>query len=155
MGSRSLFRALVVVTAVLAFAAGPVIEARSTGASAGATSRHADPAACTPGKKACPIRITFAPGAYSGQRSSTLHTIDSKRWFVVGLHANQEVVVWVIGAGPTRGTVYFPGGGATGQPGGRIWDDQAPSTGDYKIKATESLMGEEWSGKVTVLVVAI
>jgi hypothetical protein len=155
MGSRSLFRALAVVTAVLAFAVGPAIEARSSGATAGVASRHADPASCTPGRKACPIRIRFSSGAYSGQASSRLHTIDSKRWFVVGLRRNQEVVVWVIGDGPTRGTVYFPGGGGTGGPGGRIWDDQAPSTGDYKIKATESLMGEEWSGKVTVLVAAI
>jgi hypothetical protein len=155
MGSRSLFRALVITTAILAFAAGPAMEARSTGASAGAASRHADPASCTPGKKACPIRITFAPGAYSGQASSRLHTIDSKRWFVVGLRKNQEVVVWVIGAGPTRGIVYFPGGGQTGQPGGRIWDDTAPATGNYKIEVTEDSMAEQWSGKVTVLVVAI
>src|SRR6478735_8186071 len=155
MGSRSLFRALVVVTAVLAFATGPVIEARSTGASADAASRHADPAGCTPGKKACPIRITFASGAYSGQASSSLHTIDSKRWFVVGLHKNQEVVVWVIGAGPTRGIVKFPGGGQDGGPGGRIFDDQAPATGDYKVLTTEDSMANQWSGKVTVLVVAI
>ena len=73
----------------------------------------------------------------------------------MGLHKNQEVVVWVIGAGATRGTVSFPGGGGIGQPGGRIWDDRAPSTGDYRIKATESQMGEQWSGRVTVLVVAI
>ena len=153
MGSRSLFRALVVTTAILAFAAGPAIEAR-TGA-AHATSRHADPASCSPGHKSCPIRINFAPGAYSGQASSTLQTIDSKRWFVVGLHKNQEVVIWVIGAGPTRGIVKFPGGGQDGGPGGRIFDNQAPATGDYRIKATEDSMAEQWSGKVTVLVVAI
>jgi hypothetical protein len=155
MGSRSLFRALVLIMAIVAFAAGPAIEARSTGASNAATSRHADPASCTPGKKACPIRINFASGAYSGQASSRMHTITSKRWFVVGLHKNQEVVVWVIGAGPTRGIVHFPGGGFSGQPGGRVYDDSAPSTGDYKIQVTEDSMAEQWSGKVTVLVVAI
>ena len=155
MGSRSLFRALVIGTALVAFAAGPSIEARTTGASNAAASRHAQPAACTPGQKACPIRITFASGAYSGQASSTLQNINSKRWFVVGLQKNQEVVVWVIGKGATRGIVKFPGGGGTGEPGGRIWDDQAPKTGDYRIKATEDPMAEEFNGKVTVLVVAI
>lgn len=154
MGSRSLFRALVVTTAILAFAAGPAIEARSAAPNAGA-SRHAHPASCSPGKSACPIRITFATGAYSSQASSSLHTINSKRWFVVGLKKNQEVVVWVIGAGPTRGIIKFPGGGQDGGPGGRIYDNQAPSTGDYKIQVTEDPMAEQWSGKVTVLVVAI
>jgi hypothetical protein len=155
MGSRSVFRALVIVTAILAFAVGPTIDARSAGASNGATARHAHPASCTPGKKDCPIRITFAQGAYSGQASSSLHTITSKRWFVVGLHKNQEVVIWVIGAGPTRGVVHFPGGGQDGGPGGRIYDNQAPSTGDYRIVVSEDSMAEQWSGKVTVLVVAI
>jgi hypothetical protein len=157
MGSRSLFRALVIVTAILAFTAGSaVIEARSSGASSVAASRHAGPATtCTPGKRSCPITITFASGAYSGQASSHLHTINSQRWFQVGLQKNQEVVVWVIGAGPTRGVIYFPGGGQDGGPGGRIYDNQAPSTGNYRIQVTEDSMANEWSGKVTVLVVAI
>jgi hypothetical protein len=150
-----LFRAVVVIGAILAFAAGPTIEARSTGASA-ATSRHASPASCTtPGKRSCPITIPFASGAYSGQASSRLHTINSKRWFQVGLRKNQEVVVWVIGAGLTRGVIYFPGGGQDGGPGGRIYDNQAPATGNYRIQVTEDSMANEWSGKVTVLVVAI
>jgi hypothetical protein len=154
MGSKSVFRALVVITAILTFAAGPAIEAR-TGAS-NAASRHADPASCTPGKKACPIRINFAPGAYSGQASSTLHTVFQKRWFVVSLQKHQEVTLWVIGAGPTRGIFYDPSGTAlSGGPGGRIYDDQVHATGDFKIQASESMMGEQWSGKVTVLVVAI
>src|SRR6478735_3141993 len=149
MGSRSLFRALVVVGAILAFAAGPAIEARSTGASH-AASRHADPASCTPGKKACPIRINFAPGAYSGQASSTPHTVFQKRWFVVSLQKHQEVTLWVIGAGATRGIFYDPSGTALGGgPGGRIFDDAVHATGDFKIQATESQMGEQWSGKVT------
>lgn len=153
---KSLFRVLIAVAAIAVFAAGPAIDAHtSSNASAGASGAAAHPATCTPGHRACPIRINFASGAYSGQASSHLSTINSKRWFVVHLHRGQEVTVWVIGAGSTRGSVYFPNGGGTGEPGGRIWDDQAPSTGDYRIKATESLMGEEWSGTVTVLIVAI
>jgi hypothetical protein len=149
-------RALIASLAIVAFTVAPATNARTGSADAGAsTAGGAQPAACRPGKRACPIRINFAAGAYSGQASSRLRSITAKRWFVVRLHRNQQVTEWVIGDGPTRGTILFPNGGGTGGPGGRIWDDTVPSTGDYLIKATESLMAEEWSGKVTVLVVAI
>jgi hypothetical protein len=114
---------------------------------------HARPAACTPGHKACPIRITFAPGAYSGQAHSHLGGINARRWFSVQARKNQTMIVIVQGEGPTRGTVYFPGGGSSGQPGGRVYDGRTHGTGTYKIKVTESLMGEAWSGRVDVLVV--
>ena len=158
MGFKSVFRVLVAATAVFAFTAAPAIDAR-TGPTSAVAPQNVKPASCTPGQKACPIRINFASGAYSGQASSTLANINSKKWFVVNLHKNQEVTMWVIGGGATgstRGFVYRPNGQPlAGGPGGRIYDDTAPATGDYLIKATESPMGEQWSGRVTVLVVAI
>jgi hypothetical protein len=130
-----------------------------TVAAAGRTSETAQPAtqarpaACTPGHKACPIAITFAPGAYSGQASSRLGGINARRWFSFQARKNQTMIVIVAGAGPTRGTVFFPNGGSSGQPGGRVYDGRTHGTGTYKVKVTESLMGEAWSGPVDVVVV--
>jgi hypothetical protein len=108
---------------------------------------------CTPGARACPIRISFARGAYSGQRSSHLLGIRSQRWFVVHARAGQAMIVIVEGRGPTRGVVSFPNGRSSGQPGGRVFDAVVPATGDYRIRVTESPMGEAWSGRVDVVVV--
>jgi hypothetical protein len=59
-------------------------------------------ATCSPGASACPIRISFAPGAYSGQAEGRLTGINSEQWFVVNARAGQAMVVVVQGAGPTR-----------------------------------------------------
>ena len=109
-------------------------------------------AACVPGRRACPIPIAFERGAFSGQRSSRLTGITSERWFAVRARAGQTLVVVVDGAGPTRGVVYFPNGQQDGQPGGRVYDGPAPVTGVYRIRVTESLMAEAWSGRITVVV---
>ena len=108
--------------------------------------------ACAPGARACPIRITFAAGAYSGQSHSQLTGIRSQRWFVVRARAGQTMVVVVEGSGTTRGIVYTPNGHASGQPGGRVFDATVPLSGDYRIRVTESPMGEAWSGRVDVVV---
>lgn len=112
--------------------------------------------ACTTGRSsACSIRLTFAPGAYSAQARSSLSGATSSRWFVVNLRAHQHLVVWVVGHGATGGTLYFPGGGHVGQPGGRVFDDEVPRSGDYRIRVSELVMGDAWSGRVDVLVVAL
>lgn len=109
-------------------------------------------AACSPGARACPIRIAFAAGAYSGQAHSQLTGILSKKWFVVRARADQTMVVVVEGLGATRGTVFFPDGQSSGQPGGRVFDGTLPVSGDYRIRVGESPMGEAWSGRVDVVV---
>ncbi len=122
-------------------------------ASGAATRRSAPAAACAPGATACPIRITFGSGAYSGQAHAQLAGIHSARWFVVHARAGQSMVVIVEGRGPTRGVVHFPNGRSSGQPGGRVFDATVPVTGDYRIRVTESSMAEAWSGRVDVVVV--
>jgi len=57
----------------------------------------------------------------------------------------------VKGHGPTRGVVYFPNGRSNGQPGGRVFDGTLPVSGDYRIRVTESAMGQAWSGRVVVI----
>jgi hypothetical protein len=62
------------------------------------------------------------------------------------------MVAVVEGAGATRGMVSFPNGQSVGQPGGRVFDGVLPASGDYRIRVTESSMGEGWSGRVDVVV---
>lgn len=137
-------------------ALGSVSLVGATGSSPARTAKlgaAAAPAACTPGRSACPIPIRFARGAYSGQATSTLTGISSQRWFSVKARAGQTMIVLVEGRGPTRGEVRFPNGLKDGQPGGRVFDGPLPVTGTYRIRVTESLMGTAWRGPVTVVVV--
>ena len=149
-------RLLGIVAAVVFSAAVPALAVGATGPTSSAPSSsanavHAD--TCRPGGHDCPIRIAFAPGAYSGQAHSRLTGIDSRRWFVVNAAAGQTMIVIVEGAGPTRGFVTDPHGATTGQPGGRVFDATVDVSGDQRIRVTESPMGEAWSGRVDVLVV--
>jgi hypothetical protein len=109
---------------------------------------------CRAGSSACPIRITFAPGAYSAQATGSLASQSVDTWFVVRARANQSAIVIVEGAGPTRGIVYFPNHRYSGMPGGRVFDGLLSVTGDYRIRVSESTMAQPWHGPVTVLVVA-
>ncbi len=106
---------------------------------------------CTPGSRSCPIRLDFATGAYTAQAGSQLPGVHARRWFVVHTEATQSMVLVVAGAGPTRGTVSFPNGTTSGQPGGRIYDGLVPATGDDLILVTESQMAQGWSGRVDVV----
>lgn len=143
-----------VVAALLAAALPTVVLAGSAApaASGQRASAHVSQAACVRGSKACPIRIVFRHGAYTGQAHSSLTGQGMDRWFVVRARAGQTMVVVVQGAGATGGTVYLPGGGQDGQPGGRVFDGPLPTTGDYRIRVTESLMAEPWVGRVDVVV---
>ena len=143
--------------AAILVVSGPAFAANATsldGARPSSPDASTAAARCSAGAHACPIRITFASGAYSGQASSQLTGISSEKWFVVRAQAGQTMVVVVEGRGATRGTVVFPNGHASGQPGGRIFDGTLPASGDYRIRVTESSMGEAWSGPVSVVVLA-
>jgi hypothetical protein len=154
MNRTTAFRWLLSGVGAIALAtSGPALAAGASTDGTRSASTHVT-TACTPGAKACPIRITFAPGAYSGQAHSQLTGINSKQWFVVNANAGQTAVVVIEGAGATAGILRFPSGETNGQPGGRIFDGNLPVTGDYKIKVIESQMGEAWSGRVDVVVLA-
>ncbi len=157
MNWTNALRGFVGVVMAIAFStAGPAAAAGGVPGSP-ATETPAGPiqplTACTPGARSCPIRITFAPGAYSGQGHSEMLGIRSQRWFVVHARAGQVMIVIVEGRGATRGVVSSPGGSSNGQPGGRVFDASVPRTGDYRIHVTESPMGQGWSGRVDVVVV--
>lgn len=157
MNKTSALRGLLGVMVAIALASAAPAAAATRGSAsqaAGLSPRAvAQAVTCTAGSRACPIRISFASGAYSGQAHSQLTGIHSEKWFVVNARADQHMIVIVGGAGPTRGFVYFPDGHSVGQPGGRVFDETLPASGDYRIRVTESQMGEGWSGRVDVLVV--
>jgi hypothetical protein len=142
--------------AILLAGSGPALASAAAGPSDVTNQRDAagigTTTTCSPGARACPIRIVFAAGAYSGQAHSQLSGIRSRKWFVVGAHAGQTMIVVVEGRGPTDGIVYFPNGQSDGQPGGRVFDGQVPVSGDYRIRVSESQMAEAWSGRVDVVV---
>ena len=156
MNRTGALRGLLGAVAAIALAtSGPALA--SGGASTSETQRLSSQvvqtaATCSPGARACPIRIRFAAGAYSGQAHSQLTGIRSQRWFVVHARAGQTMIVIVKGHGPTRGIVSFPNGQSSGQPGGRVFDGTLPVSGDYRIRVTESAMGQAWSGRVDVVV---
>jgi hypothetical protein len=157
MHKTTVFRAMlggaVAAALVIALATSSVLAGGGGLIPAGHASRAAlTSATCSPGARSCPIRITFAKGAYSGQAHGHLNGITSQQWFVVKASAGQTMVVVVKGAGPTRGIVYSPTGTTSGQPGGRVFDGVLSASGDHRIQVSESSMGEGWSGGVDVIV---
>ncbi len=109
-------------------------------------------AACVRGAKACPIPVVFRPGAYTGQARAVFTKPTQEKWFSVRARAGQTMVVVVVGKGATAATLYFPGGTQDGGPGGRVFDGQVPATGATRIRVTEDMMAEQWTGPVTVVV---
>jgi hypothetical protein len=91
-------------------------------------------------------RIRFKKGQTVACVQGTLHHIHDEASFVLHARAGQHMRVNIIGKGPTRGVVTFPSGQQDGGPGGIIFDAHLPETGNYRIRVTESSMGEEWEG---------
>ena len=128
---------LVAALAASVVGAVPVAAAPS---GAGSAVPQPEAVSCVAGHSACPMVITFALGAYTAQRSSRLTGVSDQKWFVLHARANQHLIVWVVGAGATRGTVLFPNGQQDGQPGGEVFDGILPVSGNYRIRVTESPM---------------
>ncbi len=97
-------------------------------------------------------RIKFKRGATSATASGWLNKVGDQAYFVLTARAGQHMRVTINGRGATRGVVTFPSGKEDGQPGGVIFDDRLDETGDYRIRVTESQMGESWRGRFTVKV---
>ncbi len=99
-----------------------------------------------------PLRIVFARGATVARARGYMRHIHDELWFVLRASAGQHMRVEVNGQGSTRGVVVFPSGKQDGGPGGLIFNDVIDEDGDYKIRVTESSMGESWRGKIVVIV---
>jgi hypothetical protein len=91
-------------------------------------------------------RIRLKKGQTVAYVKGTLRHIHDEAYFVLRARAGQHMRITITGEGPTRGVITFPSGKQDGGPGGLIFDDHLPETGDYRIRVTESSMGEEWKG---------
>src|SRR5262245_46324518 len=89
-------------------------------------------------------RIRFKKGQTVACVKGSLHHIHDEASFVLHARAGQRMQVNIIANGPSRGVVTFPSGRQDGGPGGIVFDDRLTETGDYRIRVTESSMGEEW-----------
>ena len=95
-------------------------------------------------------RIVFNRGAVESEAHGKLTTMSDQLRFVVRARAKQHMLLSVDAPGATRGFVTFPNGEEVGSPGAVFFDDALPTDGDYRIRITESPMGEEWQGTVTL-----
>jgi hypothetical protein len=99
-----------------------------------------------------PQRLTFARGSTRVRVTGYLRGISDQALYVLRASAGQHMRVEINGRGATRGTVIFPSGKQDGQPGGRIFDDNIDEAGDYRIRVTESSMGDAWRGSFVLKV---
>lgn len=91
-------------------------------------------------------RIMFKQGSTHVSIRGRLNGMNDEDYFVLRAKRGQHMRVEITGDGPTRGVVHFPNGGEDGGPGGVVFDDDLPATGDYRIRVTESSMAEAWRG---------
>jgi hypothetical protein len=97
-------------------------------------------------------RVYFARGATQARVTGYLRGLRDEAVFVLRAQAGQHMRVEVRARGGTRGMVTFPNGQQDGAPGGVVFDGNLPVTGDYRIRITESSMGDAWSGSITLII---
>jgi hypothetical protein len=103
-------------------------------------------------------RISFRLGTYGSAVRGYLTPVCNQLFYVLRARAGQHMRVELASAGPGSGQVTFPGGGgAGGRIGtfGVIFDGTLPSSGDYRIRVSESIMAAPWSGYITLVVVIV
>lgn len=91
-------------------------------------------------------KIKLPPPGKSIRIAGKLRSLEDHREFVFHGVGGAKVKVTLSGAGPLRGVVIFPSGEQEGGPGGAILDQPLPETGQYRLKVSESTMGEAWDG---------
>lgn len=95
-------------------------------------------------------RVRFGRGQTKARVSGRLKGINDSVVFVARARSGQRMRVSIVrSSGPVRCTVTSPSGNDDGQPGtGTIFDEVLTQTGLYRIRVTESQMGEQWRGSV-------
>jgi hypothetical protein len=94
------------------------------------------------------IKLPSAGG--SVRATGVLRGMDDSREFIFHGVRGTNVKLELSGAGPLRGVVTFPSGGHEGGPGGGVLSEPLPETGWYRLRVSESEMGEAWNGSFQV-----
>jgi len=81
---------------------------------------------------------------------SKLRSMEDHREFIFHGESGKKVKIELTGAGPLRGLLTFPSGSHEGGPGGIILDRRLTENGEYRLRVSESTMGEAWEGAFTV-----
>ncbi|HEX2080125.1 MAG TPA: hypothetical protein VHG08_20660 [Longimicrobium sp.] len=90
-----------------------------------------------------PTPIQFLPGAMSAQVPGHISSMGQQLTYSLQAQAGQFMIVNVISTTPgmgTEGTVQFPGGGGTGQPGPVVMNQTLQQSGTYTIQVGQSQM---------------
>ncbi|MFL6282783.1 MAG: hypothetical protein ACJ74Q_06410 [Pyrinomonadaceae bacterium] len=95
-------------------------------------------------------RVRFGREQTKARVSGRLKGINDSLIFVARARGGQRMRVTIVrSSGPVHCAVTSPSGEDEGQPGtGTIFDEALKQTGLYRIRVTESQMGEQWRGSV-------
>jgi|SRR5215469_16785914 len=92
-------------------------------------------------------KIRLPPPGKSIQIEGELHGMADHKEFVFQGTLGMRVKIELSGTGPLRGEVTFPSQGKhEGAPGGIVLDELLTESGRYRLKVSESSMGESWDG---------
>jgi hypothetical protein len=105
-------------------------------------------ATAPPSARVIKLKGDGAPHRIEGRLSGLADVLE----FTFDAHSGDHLTVEVKGAGGVRGTVISPSGTQEGGPGGVIFDQPVTETGTYRLRISESPMGEAWTGNVLVTV---
>jgi len=100
------------------------------------------------GESARKIKLP-APGK-SLSIDGMLHGMEDHEEFVFQGTSGTKVKIELSGAGPLRGEIRFPSGKHEGSPGGNVLDQVLVESGRYRLKVSESSMGESWEGAFNI-----
>lgn len=95
--------------------------------------------------------IRLPPPGKSIQIEGKLHGMADHKEFIFRGTIGIKVKIELSGAGPLRGEVTFPSHGKhEGAPGGMVLDEPLTESGRYRLRVSESSMGESWDGRFKV-----
>lgn len=96
--------------------------------------------------------IDLGPGVTPLQIEDRLEGIHDEREFVFRAHAGMRVTIELSAPGGIRRVLVYPSGKREGGPGGGTFTHELPETGEYRLRVTESPMGESWQGSFKIRV---